>query len=222
MLISLAVGAAVKERAEDNISAIFELADKRMYKQKMSKSRKAKQKLVANILFNLESKSSEERAHLERMKKKAAGFADFLGLKNDEKERLKILAELHDLGKIAVPEKILKKEGSLNKKEWEKIKEHSEQGYKIAAASKEFASIAKDILHHHEHWDGSGYPAALKREEIPLLARIISIIDAFDVMRHKNTYSEKMTKEAAVSELKSCAGTQFDPNLTEKFIEFLS
>jgi diguanylate cyclase (GGDEF)-like protein/PAS domain S-box-containing protein len=222
MLISLAVGAAVKERAEDNISAIFELADKRMYKQKMSKSRKAKQKLVANILFNLESKSCEERDHLNRMKEKAAGFSDFLGLKNDEKERLKTLAELHDLGKITVAEEILKKEGSLNKKEWEKIKEHSEQGYKIAAASKEFASIAKDILHHHEHWDGSGYPAALKREEIPLLARIISIIDAFDVMRHKNTYSEKMTKEAAVSELKSCAGTQFDPNLTEKFIEFLS
>ncbi len=221
ILISLAVGAAVKEKAEDNITAVFELADKRMYKQKMSKSRKAKQKLVANILLNLESKSCEERAHLNRMKEKAAGFSDFLGLKKDEKERLKTLAEMHDLGKITVAEEILKKEGSLNNQEWEKIKDHSEQGYKIAAASKEFASIAKDILHHHEHWDGNGYPAALKREEIPLLARIISIIDAFDVMRHKNTYSEKMTKEAAVSELKSCAGTQFDPDLTEKFIEFI-
>ena len=222
ILISLAVGTAVKEEMEESIFSTFDLADKRMYKQKMSKSRTAKQKLVENILINLESKSSEERAHLERMKKKAAGFADFLGLKNDEKERLKILAELHDLGKIAVPEKILKKEGSLNKKEWEKIKEHSEQGYKIAAASKEFAAAAKEILHHHEHWDGSGYPAGLKAKEIPLLARIISIIDAFDVMCSKNIYSKKMKKEAAVSELRNCAGTQFDPDLTDEFIKFIS
>jgi HD-GYP domain-containing protein (c-di-GMP phosphodiesterase class II) len=156
------------------------------------------------------------------MKNTAAKFADFIGLKKDEKERLKNLAELHDLGKVTIAEEILKKEEKLNEKEWEKIKEHSEHGYKIAAASKEFASIAREILLHHEHWDGSGYPAALEKEAIPLLARIISIIDAFDVMRNKNIYSKKMTRQEAVKELKSCAGTQFDPLLTEKFIEFIS
>jgi diguanylate cyclase (GGDEF)-like protein/PAS domain S-box-containing protein len=222
ILISLAVGVAVKEKVEENIFDVFNKADKEMYKQKISKSRKAKQKLVENILINLESKSSEERDHLNRMKNTAAKFADFIGLKKDEKERLKNLAELHDLGKVTIAEEILKKEEKLNEKEWEKIKEHSEHGYKIAAASKEFASIAREILHHHEHWDGSGYPAALEKEAIPLLARIISIIDAFDVMRNKNIYSKKMTRQEAVKELKSCAGTQFDPLLTEKFIEFIS
>jgi diguanylate cyclase (GGDEF)-like protein len=222
ILISLAVGAAVKEKIEENIFDVFDQADKEMYKQKMSKSRKAKQKLVENILINLESKSSEERGHLDRMKSTAAKFADFLGLKKDEKERLENLAELHDLGKVTIAEEILKKEDKLSKEEWAKVKEHSEHGYKIAAASKEFASIAKEILHHHEHWDGNGYPTALAKEEIPLLARIISIIDAFDVMRNKNIYSKKMTRQEAIKELKSCAGTQFDPLLTEKFIEFIS
>jgi diguanylate cyclase (GGDEF)-like protein/PAS domain S-box-containing protein len=221
ILISLAVGIAVKENSEENIFNVFDQADKEMYKQKMSKSRKAKQKLIENILINLESKSTENKAHLERIKKTAAKFADFTGLKKSEKERLKILAELHDLGKITIAEEILKKEGKLNKEEWKKIKEHSEHGYKIAAASKEFASIAKEILHHHEHWDGNGYPDALKKEETPLLARIISIIDAFDVMRNKNIYSKKMSEQAAIKELKRCSGTQFDPNLTEKFLEFI-
>ncbi|MFN2339734.1 MAG: diguanylate cyclase domain-containing protein [Halanaerobium sp.] len=222
ILISLAVGAAVKEKIEENIFDVFDRADKEMYKQKMLKSRKAKQKLVENILINLESKSSEKRAHLDRMKSRAAKFADFIGLKEDEKERLKNLAELHDVGKVTIAEGILKKEDKLNKEEWAKLKEHSEHGYKIAAASKEFASIAKEILHHHEHWDGNGYPAALAKEEIPLLARIISIIDAFDVMKNKNIYSKKMNKEEAVKELKNSAGTQFDPYLTKKFIEFIS
>jgi response regulator RpfG family c-di-GMP phosphodiesterase len=91
ILISLAVGVAVKEKVEENIFDVFNKADKEMYKQKISKSRKAKQKLVENILINLESKSSEERDHLNRMKNTAAKFADFIGLKKDEKERLKNL-----------------------------------------------------------------------------------------------------------------------------------
>lgn len=222
MLISLAVGAAVKETPEEALAAVFDQADKKMYKQKMSKSRKAKQKLVENILINLESKSSEDKDHLDRVKKTAVEFADFIGLTKEEKERLKILAKLHDLGKVTIAEEILKKEAKLSPEEWEKLKGHSEQGYKIAAASKEFASIAKEILHHHEHWNGNGYPAALAKEEIPHLARIISIIDAFDVMINKNIYSKKMSEQAAIRELKSCAGTQFDPDLTEKFIEFIN
>jgi diguanylate cyclase (GGDEF)-like protein/PAS domain S-box-containing protein len=221
-VISLAVGAAVKENCEENMFNIFDQADKKMYKQKLSKSREAKKKLVENILINLESKSGENRAHLQRMKRTAAEFGNYIDLKKDEKERLEILAELHDLGKINITEAILKKEDKLNNEEWEKIKEHSEQGYKIAAASKEFASIAKEILHHHERWDGNGYPVGLKKEEIPLLARIISLIDAYDVMRNKNIYKKKMTKKESIRELQSCSGTQFDPELTDKFIDFIS
>lgn len=221
IVISLAVGAAVKENPEESIFDVFEQADEKMYKQKMTKSREAKKILIENILTNLERKSWEDRAHLKRMKNRAAEFADFIALNNNEKERLILLAELHDLGKVSTSKELLNKKEELTKEEWKQLKEHSEQGYKIAAASKEFASIAKEILHHHEHWDGNGYPGALQKSNIPFLSRIIAIIDAFDVMRHKNIYSKKLNKNQAINELKQCAGTQFDPDLSEKFIEFI-
>ncbi len=221
IVISAAVGAAVKEKPAENLSDIFNQADEKMYNHKMSCSRKAKKKLMDNMLNNLAAKSCENKDHLQRMKRTAAEFADYIKLKDDEKEKLKFLAELHDLGKISVAEEILKKEDKLNRQEWEKIKEHSEQGYKIAAASKEFAFIAKEILHHHEFWDGSGYPSSLEKDEIPLLSRILAIIDAYDIMRNKNIYSKKLSKKDAISELKRCSGSQFDPVLTSKFIQFL-
>ena len=219
--VSLAVGSAVKEKAEENLIDVFEQADERMYEQKMSKSRDAKKKLVENILINLENKSAEDKSHLQRMKINAANFADYINLNNNEKERLILLSELHDLGKISLKKELLKKKAELNKEEWDKIKEHSEQGYKIASASKEFALVAKEILHHHEHWDGSGYPDALKGSEIPILSRIFAIIDAFDVMKHKNIYSRKLNEKEALAELKKFSGSQFDPKLTAMFIEFI-
>ncbi|WP_258222539.1 diguanylate cyclase [Halanaerobium saccharolyticum] len=219
--ISLALGAAIKNEVNEDLFEIFELADKRMYQQKMSQGKKAKRKLISNILLSLAEKSYEDNFHIQRLKEKAADFADYLKLKSSEKIKLIELAELHDIGKISISEKILNKKGKLNKKEWEKIKKHSEVGYKIAAASKEFASLAKLILHHHENWDGSGYPEGLKKEEIPYLARIISIVDAYDVMLNKNLYSKKMNKKEAIEELNRAAGSQFDPALTAEFINFI-
>ena len=134
---------------------------------------------------------------------------------------MSILATLHDIGKININEKILKKRESLNHKEWENMKKHSEYGYKIAKSSEEFAAVAEDILAHHEHWDGSGYPNNLKEVAIPYLARIISIIDAYDVMTHDRPYSKAISKKEALKEIESCAGSQFDPDLAEKFIEMM-
>ena len=101
------------------------------------------------------------------------------------------------------------------------IKEHPERGYKIASASEEFALIADEILAHHERWDGGGYPEGLKEEDIPYLARIITIIDSYDVMTNDRPYSKAISQEEALREIKECAGSQFDPYLVEKFIEVL-
>ncbi|RQD73769.1 MAG: HD domain-containing protein, partial [Halanaerobium sp. MSAO_Bac5] len=128
-----------------------------------------------------------------------------------------LLSTLHDIGKTTIEEDLLKKADKLTEKEWKKIKKHSERGYNIANSSEEFALIAEEIYAHHERWDGSGYPRGLKRKEIPYLARIISIIDAYDVMTNERPYSKAITKEKALAEIKKCAGSQFDPELAEEF-----
>lgn len=221
IMISIAVGAALQRNQTEDLYAVFDEADEKMYEQKMEKSRKTKRELIEKILVRLEEKSTETKAHRRRMKNKAADFADYLRLKQNEKTKLLDLAEMHDIGKISISKEILMKKESLNDAEWKKVKDHPEISYKIAAASKEFAFVAKELLHHHESWDGSGYPDGLKGERIPYLARIIAIIDAYDVMINKNLYNKKMSQKKAREEIKKEAGIQFDPDLAEKFIEFL-
>lgn len=135
---------------------------------------------------------------------------------------LALLATLHDIGKIAIPEGIIIKPGNLSPEEWELIWKHPEIGYRIAGSSPELAPIAEAILAHHEWWDGSGYPRGLKGEEIPLISRIISIVDAYDVMTHGRPYKEAVGQEESLQELQGKAGTQFDPILTSMFIKMVS
>ena len=105
--------------------------------------------------------------------------------------------------------------------EFEEIKQHPEIGYRIINSSSELGNVAKCVLTHHERWDGCGYPLGLKGLEIPLMARIICIVDAYDVMTHDRPYKETMTRESAIEELKKCSGSQFDPYLVEQFILYL-
>ena len=140
-------------------------------------------------------------------------------MSGNELDELVLLAALHDIGKIAVPDHILKKPGPLSSEEWIIMKGHSEIGYRIALAAPELASISELILTHHERWDGAGYPKGLKGKEIPLLSRILSIIDAFDAMTNNRPYRKGTTKEKAFAELNRNAGTQFDPGLVKIFIE---
>ncbi|MFW6029939.1 MAG: HD-GYP domain-containing protein, partial [Halanaerobiales bacterium] len=172
---------------------------------------------VQGLINILEVKSYETKEHALRMTKLAFEFGEKLNLSNSELNRLSLLSTLHDIGKITIPEKILKKPAKLTAEEWVILKEHSERGYKIAAASEEFAAVAEDILSHHERWDGSGYPNGLEGKNIPYLARIISVIDAYDVMTHDRPYSSAISEAEALKEIKKCAGSQFDPELAKKF-----
>jgi HD-GYP domain-containing protein (c-di-GMP phosphodiesterase class II) len=144
------------------------------------------------------------------------------GLSDSELDDLALLATLHDIGKIAIPEGIIIKPGNLSPEEWELIWKHPEIGYRIAGSSPELAPIAEAILAHHEWWDGSGYPRGLKGEEIPLISRIISIVDAHDVMTQGRPYKEAVGQEESLQELQSKAGTQFDPILTAMFIKMVT
>ncbi|MGM0410669.1 MAG: sensor domain-containing diguanylate cyclase/phosphohydrolase [Bacillota bacterium] len=217
--VSIGLGKSTKEQRYQNIDNILKQADNNMYKNKLSESKSAKNRIIQNLLNTLGTKSSETKKHALRMTTYAHDLGEKIGLSNSDLNRLSLLATLHDIGKTTISEDILTKPGKLTDEEWEIIKEHPKRGYKIASASEEFAVIAGEILSHHERWDGNGYPNGLKEKEIPYLARIISIIDAYDVMTSERPYSKAISKKKALTEIKDCAGTQFDPVLAEKFIK---
>ena len=152
----------------------------------------------------------------------AKEFAEFIGMDEDQKNTLMLLATLHDIGKIGMPDKILLKKGKLTKAQWETMKKHCEIGRNIVGGISTFNHIGDYILHHHEKWDGTGYPDGLSGEDIPKICRALSIIDAYDVMTHERPYKEAFSHEDAVKEIKRCSGSQFDPDLADLFMQFIA
>ena len=222
LLVSLGIGAATKTDIETDIFDILKTADDNMYQDKLMKSKSRKHEIVDGLINALGAKSDETKEHARRMTDLAYTLAESIGLSASLKTKLSLLATLHDIGKISISEEILNKPGQLTEKEWETLKKHPENGFKIASSSTEFAAVAEEILFHHERWDGTGYPKGLKGNDIPLLSRIISIIDAYDVMTHERSYSPAVSKSEALEEINYCAGSQFDPELASKFVEIIS
>ncbi|SHK16055.1 PAS domain S-box-containing protein/diguanylate cyclase (GGDEF) domain-containing protein [Geosporobacter subterraneus DSM 17957] len=220
--VSIALGAATKEHDDQNVKAVFKLAEDRMYQNKLFESKSTRSSILASLKQSLEERSHETEEHGQRMKLLALKLGRSIGLNENQLIQLDFLALLHDIGKIAIPDSILEKEGALTEDEWKIMKTHSEIGYRIAGASQDLAPIADSILHHHEHWDGSGYPQGLQGEEIPLLARIISIVDAYDSMTHGRPFAKSISKEEALAELRKESGKQFDPIIVEAFIQMLT
>jgi HD-GYP domain-containing protein (c-di-GMP phosphodiesterase class II) len=136
-------------------------------------------------------------------------------------DNIKLLAQVHDLGKVGIPDNILFKKGKLTEEEWEIMRQHPEKGYRIASSSPDLFGIADLILKHHEKWDGTGYPLGLKGNDIPVECRILAIVDAFDAMTNDRPYSKAKTRKEAIDELLRCSGTQFDPELISIFLKVL-
>jgi HD-GYP domain-containing protein (c-di-GMP phosphodiesterase class II) len=189
-----------------------------MYGRKLLERQSISSSIILSLERTLQEKSQETEEHTFRMKEMALKMGNILELSEGKLNELSLLASLHDIGKVVISNDILMKKGKLTKKEWEMMKRHPEVGYNICSSSPQLLVIADAVLSHHEWWNGSGYPRGLKGEEIPLTARIISIVDAYDVMTHDRAYKKAVSKDAALNELKRCSGTQFDPNLIEIFI----
>ncbi|MGM0420774.1 MAG: sensor domain-containing diguanylate cyclase/phosphohydrolase [Bacillota bacterium] len=218
---SLGLGMATKTDVDQEMNDIIRKADKDMYRNKLAENSSLKNAIVKSLLSTLGAKSHETEEHAVRLTRLSQQLGRKLGLSRSELNRLSLLASLHDIGKTSVPEEILSKPGKLTDEEWEIIKEHPERGYKIASASEGFGIVAEEILSHHERWDGGGYPRGLAGEDIPYLSRIISIVDAYDVMITGRPYQDSISKTEALEEIAGGKGSQFDPELADVFIEMM-
>jgi len=219
--ISIAWGSAGSNEEESGTEAIMGLAEKRMYRNKLMENKIARSAAINSLLRTLHEKHSETEEHTIRIKNLSVKLGKSIGLPKEKLDELEILSSLHDIGKIGIPEHILMKPSKLTDEEWKIMKAHCDIGYRIALSTPELAHIASKILAHHERYDGTGYPNKLKGEEIPLLSRIINIVDSYDVMSHKRVYKDAFSKDYIIEELKRCSGTQFDPHLVKRFIDLL-
>ena len=220
--LGLSIGIATKTEENQEIDRFILEAESNMYKNKLVEKESSASSIILALQQALFEKSNETLEHALRIKDNAIKLGRSVKLYSNQIDELSLLASLHDIGKVAIPEAILLKKDNLTEKEWEIIKRHPEIGFNIAQSSPQIVHIAKLILACHENWDGSGYPKGLKKDEIPIVSRIVFICDAYDVMISERTYKKPINKKEATKELKRCAGTQFDPVLVKKFIEILS
>lgn len=219
---SIALGGVIKENAAQDLQYLLKEAEDRMYRNKLMEGKSIRASIISSLRRTLFEKNLENKEHTIRLHRLAIQFGRGLRLSNEVLDQLALLATLHDIGKVAIPEKIHIKPGGLSMEEWRIMWRHAEIGYRITNSIPETAGIAEGILAHHEWWDGAGYPRGLKGEGIPLTSRILSIVDAYDIMTHSRPYKETMDQQAALEELKRGAGRQFDPKLVEIFLKIIS
>ncbi|MGD9901066.1 MAG: HD domain-containing phosphohydrolase [Spirochaetales bacterium] len=220
MTLSIGTGFATKNTKDDDVNLMKEAEDA-MYSAKLQHGKSARSNLIASLENALAEKSPETKTHTNNMLTIINKIMNRLHLSAEQENNLKIAIRLHDIGKVAVDEEILTKTGKVTKEEYEVLKKHSEVGYRILNSVDELKYVAYIVLCHHEHWDGKGYPNNLAEEDIPYLSRIISFIDAYEVMINGRSYKAGKTKQEAIDEIKRCSGTQFDPNLAKLIINIL-
>ncbi len=218
---SISSGFGVIATKDEHLEDVFRDAEDRMYRNKLWEKRKERSSMSETLINSLQTRTHEDYSHFTRIEKLAMKMAEALELDDHARMVLRKLAYAHDIGKLATPHEILYKSGNLSEEEWAVMRKHSEVGYRIALGLNDLALAASDILLHHEHWDGSGYPHGLKGADIPLTARIIGILDAYDAMTQERCYRKQLSHEEAVQELQNCAGTQFDPDLVKIFMNLL-
>lgn len=220
MGLSASLGGTTLENWDTDIANHICVADRVMYSNKLIESKNTREKVVRSVRKILESKCSAYIGQSERVEAIAHRFAQFLDIGQEPQEmaNLLLLAKLHDIGKVAIPVELLNKSTSLSENELQIIRKYPEIGYRMAQSIGE-PVLAQSMLALQEQWGGNGYPYGLKGDQIPVVARMISIIKAYDVMIHDQPYKRKMSQEEALKELKRCAGTQFDPNLLRLFLD---
>lgn len=210
----------VEDEYPDMLDVILR-AEKNVATRKLMDDESMRSNTLNSLIRALKECDADTESHVRRTQYLGIKLSRRIGLTDTDEARLALLCVLHDIGKIGVPLEILNKPGKLTEDEWNVIKSHVYKGYEIANSSTDYMDIAEAILHHHERWDGKGYPDGLRKETIPILSRIIAVVDAYDAMISKRSYKKKMTVAEAKQELIDNAGTQFDPTVVSEFIQLL-
>ncbi|ELC8441439.1 diguanylate cyclase [Clostridium perfringens] len=202
-----------KNRVETYISVLDEL------KKDLNEEENALVTSIKTLIGVINAKDKYTYSHVERVVVYSRLMAKKLGLSEEEKKQLIYGAYMHDIGKINIPNEILTKKMKLTKDEWEILKQHPRDGVEIIKSVNSLKKVAPLILYHHERYDGRGYPEELKGENIPYLARVLTVVDSFDAMTSSRPYNKRKTYEEGLEELNRCSGTQFDPKIVEIFTE---
>jgi putative nucleotidyltransferase with HDIG domain len=176
---------------------------------------------LMSLALAVDAKDQFTQGHSQKVSGYAVLIAEAIGLNGSEIEEIRLGSMLHDVGKVGILESILNKSGPLNPEEWETMKRHAEYGAKLLEPLRGTERIRKIIAHHHEFFDGSGYPDGLAGRQIPLGARIVAIADAYDTLTSERTYKKARTPEEAFLELERCGSAQFDPELVRMFVSCL-
>ncbi len=220
--VGASCGAVTIPDEADNATHALQLADQRMYASKRDTRTSSRRQTRDVLLQALREREPELHRHLRGVAALAAAVGRRLALSAEELDEVARAAELHDVGKIAIPDEILHKPDPLDAREWELMRQHTIIGDRILGAAPAMRPVAAIVRASHERWDGDGYPDRLAGEQIPLGARIVSVCDAYHAMTSPRAYQRTLEPDAALAELRRCAGTQFDPAVVEAFCAILA
>ncbi|CEI74139.1 MULTISPECIES: HD domain-containing phosphohydrolase [Romboutsia] len=220
--MSISLGSSIKNCLGEDIYTNLQEAEEKLYRQKLLNSKSVRNSIIFSLNKSLQEKNLETEQHTQRLTNYAIKIGKRLGFTTAQLDELELVTKLHDIGKIGISEEILLKKGKLTEDEFNIIKSHTEKGYRILQTSSELSHVAIGILAHHERYDGKGYPLGLRGEEIPIMARIVNIVDSYDAMTNDRGYNIVKNKEDAIKEMMYCRGTQFDPKITDIFIDIIS
>ena len=240
--VTASIGIAYYSESMQNYTELIKYADDALYRAKFINKNKVE--VYSSVFDMIKSDIEEEHfdlitsiktlisvinakdrytyGHVERVVTYVKMFANEIILNDFDKKTLIYSAYMHDIGKVNVPEVVLNKKTPLNEEEWQMIRQHPQNGVEIVNKVDSLANTAPIIKHHHERYDGKGYPSGLKGDEIPYLSRMLTIVDSFDAMTFTRPYRPAMSFSKAIDELKKCSGEQFDPHLTKVFIKIIN